>query len=55
MEIPLISRIVSVDAAQLGPVALDETRAQVVERRVALLEQARQHRCDLWSCFRNSR
>ena len=40
-------RIVTVGAAQLGPIARSETRAQVVERLVGLLEQAGRHGCDL--------
>ena len=42
-----MSRILTVGAAQLGPVALAETRSQVVERLIALLEQAGRHGCDL--------
>lgn len=40
-------RIVTVGAAQLGPIAKDDSRAQVVERLVALLEAAGRHGCDL--------
>ncbi len=42
-----MTRIVTVGAGQLGPIALSETRSQVVERLIALLAQARQHGCDL--------
>lgn len=42
-----MSRIVTVGAAQLGPIALAESRSQVVARLVVLLEQAAKHGCDL--------
>ena len=42
-----MSRIVTVAAAQLGPIALNESRSEVVTRLVALLEQAANHGCDL--------
>lgn len=42
-----MSRIVTVGAAQLGPIALAETRTQVVQRLIALLEQGARHGCDL--------
>lgn len=42
-----MSRIVTVGAAQLGPIARAETRTQVVQRLIALLEQGKQHGCDL--------
>lgn len=42
-----MARIVTVGAAQLGPIALNETRTAVVQRLVALLEQAARHGCDL--------
>lgn len=42
-----MARIVTVAAAQLGPIARSETRAQVVERMLALMRQARSHGCDL--------
>src|SRR5690606_12911538 len=42
-----MSRIVTVGAAQLGPIALKESRAEVVERLIALLRQAKGHGCDL--------
>lgn len=42
-----MSRIVTVGAAQLGPIARNESRRQVVARLVALLTQAKQHGCDL--------
>jgi N-carbamoyl-D-amino-acid hydrolase len=40
-------RIVTVGAAQLGPIARAETRRQVVERLLALMRQAKSHGCDL--------
>ena len=42
-----MSRIITVGAAQLGPIARDETRRQVVERMLVLLKQAAGHGCDL--------
>jgi predicted amidohydrolase len=42
-----MSRIVTVGAAQLGPIARSETRASVVQRLIALLTQASHHGCDL--------
>lgn len=42
-----MSRIVTVGAAQLGPIARTETRTQVVQRLIALLTQGKQHGCDL--------
>ncbi len=42
-----MSRIITVGAAQLGPIARNHTRSQVVTRLIALLTQARQHGCDL--------
>lgn len=42
-----MSRIVTVAAAQLGPIARSETRTQVVQRMLVLMRQARQHGCDL--------
>lgn len=42
-----MSRIVTVGAAQLGPIARSDTRRQVVARLVDLLTQARAHGCDL--------
>jgi N-carbamoyl-D-amino-acid hydrolase len=38
-----MSRIVTVGAAQLGPIQRDHTRAQVVERLIVLLHQAHAH------------
>lgn len=40
-------RIVTVAAAQLGPIARSESRAQVVERMLVLMQQAKSHGCDL--------
>jgi N-carbamoyl-D-amino-acid hydrolase len=42
-----MSRFVTVGAAQLGPIALNETRVVVVDRLIALLEQGARHGCDL--------
>jgi predicted amidohydrolase len=42
-----MSRVVTVGAAQLGPVARAETRAAVVDRLLALLHKAKSHGCDL--------
>jgi hypothetical protein len=42
-----MARIVTVGAAQLGPIARAEPRAQVVERLLALLHRARAHGCEL--------
>jgi predicted amidohydrolase len=40
-------RIVTVGAAQLGPIARSEPRASVVDRMIALMEDAGRHGCDL--------
>lgn len=40
-------RLVTVGAAQLGPIAKEETRAQVVARLIALMRQAKSAGCDL--------
>jgi len=42
-----MARIITVGAAQLGPIARNDNRAQVVERMRALLHQAKAHGCDL--------
>lgn len=42
-----MTRIVTVGAAQLGPIARSESRSRVVQRLLALMAQARQHGCDL--------
>lgn len=42
-----MTRNVTVGAAQLGPIARSDSRAQVVQRLVGLLEQAHGHGCDL--------
>jgi predicted amidohydrolase len=42
-----MTRIVTVGAAQLGPVARDETREHVVERMLVLLRQGHEARCDV--------
>ncbi|MFK7966824.1 MAG: N-carbamoyl-D-amino-acid hydrolase [Burkholderiaceae bacterium] len=41
------ARIVTVGAAQLGPIARDESRASIIDRLIALLRQAHQHGCEL--------
>ena len=40
-------RTVTVGAAQLGPIARDETRTQVVDRMIVLLRQAHARGCRL--------
>jgi hypothetical protein len=40
-------RIITVGAAQLGPIARADTRAQVVDRMLALMNEAKRHGCDL--------
>jgi predicted amidohydrolase len=42
-----MTRIVTVGAAQLGPVARDETREHVVDRMLVLLRQGHEARCDV--------
>lgn len=42
-----MSRIITVGAAQLGPIQKEHTRASAVERLVVLLRQASSHGCDL--------
>ena len=42
-----MTRMVTIGAAQLGPIARAETRTQVVARLIALLSQAKGHGCDL--------
>lgn len=42
-----MSRIITVGAAQLGPIQKDHTRASAVERLIVLLRQASSHGCDL--------
>ena len=42
-----MSRIITVGAAQLGPIQEEHTRASAVERLIALLRQASDHGCDL--------
>ena len=42
-----MARIVNVAIGQLGPIARNETRAQVVQRLGALMREARQMGCDL--------
>lgn len=40
-------RIITVGAAQLGPIARDDSRAQVVQRMLALMHDAKASGCDL--------
>lgn len=42
-----MTRVVNIGAAQLGPIARDESRAQVVERLIALLRQGAKAGCEL--------
>jgi N-carbamoyl-D-amino-acid hydrolase len=42
-----MTRIVTVGAAQLGPIARSDTRPQVVARMLALMQQAKAHGCEL--------
>ncbi|MBI2879721.1 MAG: N-carbamoyl-D-amino-acid hydrolase, partial [Candidatus Rokubacteria bacterium] len=42
-----MARMITVGAAQLGPIARSETRAQVVKRLLALLGEAHGRGCDL--------
>ena len=42
-----MSRIITVGAAQLGPIQKEHTRASAVERLIALLRQASSNGCDL--------
>ena len=42
-----MTRIVTVGAAQLGPIALSDTRAQVVARMIDLMQQAKSNGCDV--------
>src|SRR5688572_30510929 len=42
-----MTRIVTVGAAQLGPIARNETRSQAVRRMVDLMRQAKAKSCDV--------
>ena len=42
-----MTRIVTVGAAQLGPIQPDHTRAQAVERMISMMHRAQSHGCDL--------
>ncbi|MBT5107534.1 MAG: N-carbamoyl-D-amino-acid hydrolase, partial [Rhodospirillaceae bacterium] len=42
-----MSRILTVGGAQMGPIARDDTRAVVVERMIALLDNAKRRGCDI--------
>lgn len=41
------NRMVTVGAAQLGPIGLDDSRSDVMQRLIALLESAHARQCDL--------
>jgi len=42
-----MSRIITVGAAQLGPIQHSDNRASVVKRMLELLRQAAEHKCNL--------
>ena len=42
-----MSRILTVGAAQLGPIGREESRASAVRRMIALMREAKSHGCDL--------
>ena len=42
-----MTRIITVGAAQLGPIQRADSRAQVVARMLELLRQAAEHKCNL--------
>ena len=42
-----MARTIRVGAAQLGPIARNETRAQVVKRLLELLREAKSYNCQL--------
>ena len=42
-----MSRVITVGAAQLGPIQRADARPQVVKRLLELLHQAKSHGCDL--------
>jgi predicted amidohydrolase len=42
-----MSRIITVGAAQLGPIQRADSRASVVKRMLGLLRQAAEHKCNL--------
>jgi len=54
-----MARIITVGAAQLGPIARVETRAQVVDRMLALMNEAKRTKpsgtAATWSCSRSWR
>ena len=43
----MTDRVLTVGAAQLGPIQRDDTRKEVVERLLTLLHEAHERRCDL--------
>src|SRR6185369_12368864 len=45
--LPVMARVITVGAAQLGPIARSERRGDVVKRLLALLAQAHARGCDL--------
>ena len=42
-----MTRIITVGAAQLGPIARAESRSQVVDRMLSLMHQAKGNGCDV--------
>jgi len=42
-----MTRMLTIGAAQLGPIQRNDTREEVVSRLIALLRQGAQHKCDL--------
>ena len=42
-----MTRVITVGAAQMGPIAKDESRSQVVDRMIALMDRAHRHGCDV--------
>ena len=43
----MTNRVLTVGAAQMGPIARDETRASAVARMIALAHRAKDKGCDL--------
>ncbi len=41
-----MTRVITVGAAQMGPIAKDESRSQVVDRMIALMDSAHRRGCD---------
>jgi len=42
-----VARVITVGAAQLGPIQRSDTRPQVIKRLLEMLHQAKAHGCDL--------